>query len=139
MGFSVRFRKQTQAEVLEIFRFTLQALLSGTFLQTLQDLITPLKGHSLFFAQLSTDLVSALRKVWVLNKFQALLYDILPLRKVPESDARSMGSNHTPSIALWHLPPNSAGFGYATERALFISAQLSTDAVSALRKVRVLI
>ena len=30
-------------------------------------------------------------------------------------------------------------FGYATEGALFISAQLSTDAVSALRKVWVLI
>ena len=41
----------------------------------------------------------------------------------------------TPSIAFRHLPPNSAGFRYATEVALFISAQLSTDAVSALRKV----
>ena len=40
--------------------------------------------------------------------------------------------NHTPSIAFQHLPPNSARFGYATEGALFISAQLSTDAVSAL-------
>ena len=38
-----------------------------------------------------------------------------------------------------HLPQNSARFSYATEGALFISAQLSTDAVSALRKVRVLI
>ena len=38
-----------------------------------------------------------------------------------------------------HLPPNSARFTYATEAALFISAQLSSDAVSALRKVRVLI
>ena len=36
-------------------------------------------------------------------------------------------------------PPNSARFSYATEGALFISAQLSSDAVSALRKVRVLI
>ena len=33
----------------------------------------------------------------------------------------------------------TARFGYATEGALFISALLSTDAVSALRKVRVLI
>ena len=41
----------------------------------------------------------------------------------------------TPSIVFRHLPPNSARFGYATERALFISAKLSTDAVSALRKV----
>ena len=47
--------------------------------------------------------------------------------------------DHTPSIASRHLPPNSARFSYATEGALFISAQLSTDAVSALRKVWVLI
>ena len=46
---------------------------------------------------------------------------------------------HTPSIAFRHLPPNSARTGYATEGALFISAQLSSDAVSALRKVWVLI
>ena len=45
---------------------------------------------------------------------------------------------HTPSIAFRHLPPNSARFGYASEGALFISAQLSTDAVSARRKVWVL-
>ena len=43
---------------------------------------------------------------------------------------------HTPSTAFRHLPPHSARFSYATEGALFISAQLSTDA---LRKVRVLI
>ena len=46
---------------------------------------------------------------------------------------------HTLSIAFWHLPPNSARFSYATEGALFISVQLSTDAVSALRKVWVII
>ena len=46
---------------------------------------------------------------------------------------------HTPSIAFQHLPPNSAKYSYATEGALFISAQLSTDAVSALQKVWVLI
>ena len=46
---------------------------------------------------------------------------------------------HTPSIAFRHLPPNSATFSYTTEGAFFISAQLSRDAVSALRKVRVLI
>ena len=46
---------------------------------------------------------------------------------------------HTPSIAFRHLLPNSARFSYATEGALFISPQLSTDAaVSALRKVWVL-
>ena len=55
-------------------------------------------------------------------------------------DARlNEGGEHTPSIAFRHLPPNSARFSYVTEGALFISAQLFTDAVSALRKVRVLI
>ena len=48
-------------------------------------------------------------------------------------------STHTPSTAFRHLPTNSARFSYATEGALFISAQLSTDAVSALRMVLVLI
>ena len=45
---------------------------------------------------------------------------------------------HTPSVAFWHLPPNSARFSYATEGALFISVQLSTDMVSELRKVWIL-
>ena len=40
-------------------------------------------------------------------------------------------STHTPSTAFRHLPSNFARFSYATEGALFISAQLSTDAVSA--------
>ena len=41
--------------------------LSGIFLQTMPDLVTPLKGPSIFIsAQLSTDAVSALRKLWVL-------------------------------------------------------------------------
>ena len=46
---------------------------------------------------------------------------------------------HTLSLAFQHLPPNSAKYSYATEGALFISAQLSTDAVSAHQKVWVLI
>ena len=46
---------------------------------------------------------------------------------------------HAQSIVFRHLPPNSSRFGYATGGAIFISAQLSTDAVSALRKVWVLI
>ena len=51
------------------------------------------------------------------------------------------GWAHTTSIAFRHLSSsNSARTGYATEGALFISAQLSSgDAVSALRKVWVLI
>ena len=52
---------------------------------------------------------------------------------------KTEGLPHTPSTAFRHLPPNSARFGYATEGALFISVQLSNDAVSALRKLRVLI
>ena len=45
------------------------------------------------------------------------------------------GMPHTPSIAFrWHLPPNSARNGYATEGGLFISAQLSAGGVSALLK-----
>ena len=60
----------------------------------------------------------------------------------PSSKEGGAGSDaqcvcHPPSIAFRHLPPNSARFSYTTEGALFISAQLSTDAVSALRKVRV--
>ena len=45
---------------------------------------------------------------------------------------------HTPSITFRHLPPDTGRFSYAIEGALFISAQLPTDAVSALRKVWVL-
>ena len=39
---------------------------------------------------------------------------------------------HILSIAFRHLLPNSARFSYATEGALFISAQLSSNVVSAL-------
>jgi len=69
---------------------TLRAPLSGTFLQTLPDLVTQVSKH-----------------------------DALP----PQKPQGLLGT----------------GFCYATEGALFISAQLSSDAVSALRKVRVLI
>ena len=57
----------------------------------------------------------------------------------PASLNRPLGQSQTPSTVFRHLPPNSARFNYATEEALFISAQLSTDAVSALPKVWVLI
>ena len=45
--------------------------------------------------------------------------------------------DHTPCIVFRHLPQGSATArtGYTTEGALFISVQLSTDAVSALQKV----
>ena len=48
--------------------------------------------------------------------------------RVPE---KLLGLPHShsliPSLAFRHPPPNSARFSYATEGALFISAQLSTD------------
>ena len=64
----------------------------------------------------------------------------LPLhsRRLNEFPPEAVQSLHTLSIAFRHLPPNSARFGYATERELFISVQLSTDAVSTLQKVWVL-
>ena len=43
----------------------------------------------------------------------------------------NMGCFLAPSIAFRHLPPNSARTGYASDGALFISAQLSTDGLGA--------
>ena len=55
---------------------------------------------------------------------------------VSTSECMSGGHGHTPSIAFPHLPPNSARIGYTSEEgALFVSTQLCTNAVSALRKV----
>ena len=54
---------------------------------------------------------------------------------VSTSECMSEGRGHTPSIAFPHLPPNSARIGYTSEGALFVSTQLCTNAVSALRKV----
>ena len=34
-------------------------------------------------------------------------------------DCLAQHCTHTPSIAFWHFPPNSARTGYATEGALF--------------------
>ena len=59
--------------------------------------------------------------------------------RVPRGEDFRHNMGHAPSTAFRHLPPNSARFRYATEGALFISAQLSTETVSALRKVQVLI
>ena len=71
-------------------RVTLQAPLSGTFLQTLPGLVTPLKGHFLS------------------------PHSCLPTQLTP-----SERFGHTPSIAFRHLPPNSARFSYATEAVTF--------------------
>ena len=69
---------------------------------------------------------------------QSLVYTHLYIAYM-HARAQTHSQAHTPSIAFRHPPPNSATFSYATEGALFISAQVSSDAVSALRKVRVLI
>ena len=53
----------------------------------------------------------------------------------PQTPKMLQRLSHTPSIAFRHLPPNSARFSYATKGALFISAQLFTEAASVLRKV----
>ena len=52
-------------------RPTLRASFSGTFFQTLPDLVTPLNGHSLSPRRMSTDAVGALRNVWVLITLRA--------------------------------------------------------------------
>ena len=111
-------------------------------LKSLQVLliILILKSH-LYSNKLSTPVCTGFS--WYMATFSLLSFRLLllllnlTLRRfhLRGTDARS----HTPSIAFRHLPPNSARFGYATEGALFISAQLSTDAVSALRKVWLLI
>ena len=54
---------------------------------------------------------------------------------VPSTSSPRPHQGHTPGIALQHLPPNSARTGNATEGVLFTATHLSTDAVSALRKV----
>ena len=55
----------------------LRTSLSGTFLQTVRFSYAT-EGALFISAQLSSDAVSALRKVRVLIKLQALVYDILP-------------------------------------------------------------
>ena len=67
---------------------TLRASLSSTFLQTLPDLVTPLKGT---------------------------LYLRAAVHRRGQRPPKGSGTNHTPSIAFRHLPPNSARFSYATE------------------------
>ena len=59
-------RKDRRTVLADWVRLTLPASFSGTVLQTLPELVTPLKGHSFISAQLSTDAVGTLRTVWVL-------------------------------------------------------------------------
>ena len=59
-------------------------------------------------------------------------YYIRRVERETEREGRGRHAGFTPSIAFRHLPPNSCRISYATEGALFISAQLS-------ERVRVLI
>ena len=116
-------------------KLTLRAPLTGTFLHVVnQCLEFSLNSHSEYrfpFLQTLPDLVTSLKRHSLSPR------SCLSTRSAP---SETFGYyNHTPSIAFRYLPPNSARFSYATEGVLFISAQLSTEAVSALRKVRVLI
>ena len=52
---------------------TLRASFSGIFLQTLPELVTPLKGHSLSPCSCPPTRSAALRKVWVLITLRASL------------------------------------------------------------------
>ena len=76
---------------------------------------------------------------WFFILEPSLMAEDLKPKNHHESAFKGDRVGHTPNIAFRHLPPNSTRFSYATEGALFISAQLSSDAVSALWKVRVLI
>jgi len=59
-------------------RPTLRASLSGIFLQTLPDLVTPLKGHSLSPRSCPATGSAPTERFGYLIKLQALVYDILP-------------------------------------------------------------
>ena len=114
-------------------QLTLRASLSGTFLPTHTPSIAfrhlPPNSHSVHrFPAPSSQLT-----------LRASLSGTFLQTPPPSIASRHLPPTHTPSIAFRHLPPNSARFGYATEGTLFISVQLSSDAVSALRKVPVLI
>ena len=93
-----------------------------------------------------TETSSWLRLFTCRPKLQAVVYDILPVsggrcRKatVGAEVSVSARSQTRPSLSGTRLQTLPDKFSYATEGVLFISAQLSRDAASALRKVRVLI
>ena len=98
-----------------------------------------LQAHEMFSPVCASPLAHNYYSVFSLETFTA---DHVPL--TCSSHTRSLAwerelHGHTPSITFWHLPPNSARFGYATEGALFIPGKAVTDTVSALQKVWVLI
>ena len=63
----------------------------------------------------------------------------MPMTKYPQESSEEDVEHKLQALVYDSLPSTTAVFSYATEGALFISAQLSSDAVSALRKFRVLV
>ena len=105
---------------------TLRASLSGTFLQTLPDLVTPLKEALFVYAQLSTDTVSALRKIWVLDHTPCIAFRHLPPRKDVANQCLEFvlgvmyqiynGLVQCPNIKTKLVPPASADHSVPAER-----------------------
>ena len=103
----------------------------------------------LISAQLFTDSVSVFRKVWVLITLRASLSGIFLQNRCLEFDSelrfpapssKTFAWSLTPRFAFRHLPATLCQNWLCQWRVTpFISARLSTDAVSALRKVWVLI
>ena len=100
-------------------------LAPSSFLQALPELVTPLKGHWHFFyifliiflllisAQLFTDAVSVLRKVWVLIILRASLSGTFLQNRCLEFDSelrfpapssKTIAWSLTPRFAFRHLP-----------------------------------
>ena len=77
---SRKFFQYLASETVVVLVFlTLRASLSGTFLQTLPDLVTPLKGHSLSLRSCPATRSAPSVKVWVL----------IWLEKQPSAKART--------------------------------------------------
>ena len=130
--------------VFQILLFTSPAINLGWFAKA--QLLPGISANALPSAKHQ---VTYLRVLLTSAVFQTLLFTCHQLRLfakaqlLPGISAKALlsvdGVSHTPSITFLNLPPNSARFSYATEAALFISVQQSTNAVSTLRKVWVLI
>ena len=112
--------------------YTLRASLSGTFLQTVAQVVTPLKGHSQ--SPCSCPPSSKLWHKWLRHSRDTQSQCSCP----PSSKLWHKWLRHSRDTlslrAAVHLPPNCGTSGYATQGTLSVSVQLSTDAVSALRR-----
>ena len=64
---------------------------------------------------------SKLCQSW-LRHWRGTLYLRSAVHRRGQRPPKGSGTNHTPSTAFRHLPPNSARFSYATEGALYLRA-----------------